>query len=435
MIFSGSASLGDFFFQHEELELLLHLVNVDSADYWLVGGCLRNLLLNLPQTDIDIACSVDPTPLAKQWAEKAGGSWFWLDRQRRQSRVLFPHGLIVDFNPLRAESIERDLELRDFTINSFALLLDTSFPKSQFIDPTSGLTDLAEKQLRACSVESFPDDPLRMLKGIRHAVTLEFNFNPQTWEQLCSLSALVGEVAGERVREEFAKILASNNVAAGIRLLDKSGVLKALFGPAGSEWNVESCVVPLEELRSQLNLLSVSDLSGVVASKQFDVSETLLFAQLLNDYSPENRLAVLHDNFRLSRRLQRIFIELETPPNFDFFVTARQIEDQRRQALLVETWEPFSVIKMLYWGVCRQQLSVALFSDLVDSFTTLQRSGRVPALLNGEQVADLLGKAVPKLIGQWQKRLKIAEIDGQIFSEVDAENWLKAKLSFDNKEA
>ncbi len=432
-MFPKMSALRSFTAQHRDLDSLVSLVGTSSTNYWLVGGCLRNFLLDLPQTDIDIACSADPTPLAKKWAEDVGGSWFWLDSKRSQSRVLLSSGLEVDFNPLKASTIKKDLQLRDFTANSLALQIDNSFPESQFFDPLSGLVDIKEKRLKACSPESFSDDPLRILKGVRHAVTLGFEFDPTTWEQLCAVVPLLGDIAGERIRDELGKILSSQDVAKGVKLLHESGILQTLLGSPGSSWNIEKSLDQIAELSSVLHSYSESDLPQFELSEQFSVRAVISFAQLLHSYSPADLPALLHDRLRFSRRLQRIFEDLQQEPAPQFFSAVEKADDERRQALLVEQLEPFSAIKMFYWGPCSNRLDLSQFKRFMASFSALQRFGRIPDLLNGKQVLAALGGIFPEQISAWQSRIKLAEINGEICTATDAENWLKNKLSFDKK--
>lgn len=433
-MFPKSSALRSFIAQHRELDSLISLIETSPSGYWLVGGCLRNFLLDLPQTDIDIACSTDPTSLAKRWATEVGGRWFWLDSERNQSRVLLPSGLEIDFNPLKASTIEKDLQLRDFTVNSLALSFDHTFPESQFLDPLSGLNHLRERILQMCSPESFSADPLRILKGIRHVVSLDFEFESNTWEQLCASVPLLSDIAGERIRDELAKTLASDHVAKGVKLLHESGILQILFGSAGDGWSIERGVDQIAELNLLLQQYPENDLLPFDLSEQFSVREIILFAKLISFYSPVNLPELLHNRLRFSRQLQRVTEQLQQDPPPGFFSTADKVADKRMQALLVEKLEPFSAIKMFYWGVCSEQFNFSRFRVLSTSFSVLQKFGRIPDLLNGKQVSAALGDVSPKQIGAWQEKLKVAEINGEISSPQDAEKWLKKKLLFDKQE-
>ena len=434
MKFPNRSALRRFFDQSPELQDLLTMIDRDTDEYWLVGGCLRNFLLDLPQTDIDIASSSDPTPLAKRWAEQCGGSWFWLNKQRNQSRVVLPGQLILDFNPLRAESIKKDQTLRDFTINSFALPLDCSFPDSVLLDPLNGLNHLNQKQLKICSEQSFKDDPLRILKGIRHAVTLGFGFEVLTWEQLCTDSGLLAKVAGERIREEFTKIFASEDVGKSLSLLEESGVLQVIFGAPGEQWNCQHICEKLILLNDKL-VLPVSDICGLEPVDQLSAREIILFVEFLKGYAPVNWPDILHNRLRFSRQLEHIVTELAKTPDLTLLNALSASQGTRLQALLVEKLNPFAALKMFYWGVCHNGFDFERIKDVMASFNSLKFYDRIPDLLNGKQVAAALQHVSQKQIGYYQAQIKLAEINGEIFSVDGAEKWLKTKLSFDNKEA
>jgi len=437
-MFSEISALTKFINQNPDLKSLFSRIQESDNDFWLVGGCLRNFLLNLPQVDIDIACSSDPTALVKAWAADVSGRWFWLDSKRKQSRVLLQNGLTLDFAPLRAQSITEDLQLRDFTINALALSLDASFPNSELLDPLVGINHLQNKQLQACSSRSFSDDPLRMLKGIRHVVTLNFNFSVETQRQIASSAQLLTDVAGERIREELGKIFNAENVIIGIEMLIDTNLLEVLLGPASSDWDKRAAVIEIGQFNKKMYAVGLSTeeaLSKIGSSELLSYRAIFLFTRLLKMYSPCDLPRLLHHRLRLSRKLQRLIIELHAELDLEMFSLAGTIEGQRRQALLVELLQPFACEKMLYWGVCRNLLTLKRFLELQESFAAEQKLGRVPDLLNGRSIAILLVDSPNTQIGEWQSRLKLAEINSEISTINEAEKWLKTKLSFDNKEA
>lgn len=427
-----------FINQHPDLKLLISDIQKSNDDYWLVGGCLRNTLLELPQTDIDLACSADPTDLSKAWAAAVSGSWFWLDSNRRQSRVLLQDGLTVDFSPLRAPSIIADLQLRDFTINALALPLNQSFPEAELLDPLDGVTHLYKKQLQSCSARSFTDDPLRMLKGIRHAVTLDFDLSAETLPQIFSSAHLLVNVAGERIRDELSKIFNAENVVKGTELLIFTDVITVLLGQAGHGWNGEAAIEELSHLSvkiQQAGLLAEDALTDFATFESFSARAIFLLARLLKCYQPRNLPELLHNRLRLSRYLQRLLEELQTEPAPELFSLVNTLEGQRRQALLFEQLNPFAREKLLYWWGFNQSLTLARIQQLQEAFTSEQKLGRIPVLLTGGLISSLLQDSPNTQIGTWQARLKLAEINGEINTSTQAENWLKGKLSFDNKES
>lgn len=436
-MFPQISNLTKFVDLNPNFKLLISRIQESNDDFWLVGGCLRNFLLDLPQTDVDIACTGDPTPLARSWCAEVSGRWFWLDSKRKQSRVLLQNGLTFDFTPLRAPSITEDLQLRDFTVNALALPLDIEFPDSEFLDPLGGSNHLQLKELHSCSQRSFLDDPLRMLKGIRHAVTLDLSISEQTRREILVSAYLLDSVAGERIRDEFGKIIASDNVVSGIELLTDTGLLEVLFGPAGLDWDSRTAINEIGHLDMKIQgvcLAKERGLSKAGTSELYSIRAVYLMARLLKKYSPNDLSVLLHSRLRLSRNLQRLLVELQTEPDSGLISLASLLEGQRQQALLVEQMQPFAYEKLLYWGVCSDRLELQCVLKLQESFIAEQKVGRIPDLLSGRLIASLLNNSSNVQIGKWHSALKQAEINGEIGTTSEAEDWLKNELSFDNKE-
>ncbi len=221
---------------HDVLLSLPHVKRLASLcrdrGAYVVGGAIRDALLDLPINDVDIISPDDPTDLAKNFARQMSGNWFWLDKDRRQSRVVFnaePNSPDFDFAPFRAPTLGQDLLDRDFTINAIAISLKTDSIENELIDPLCGIDDLRNNVLRMVSSRSFTSDPLRIIKGIRHASVLGFEPDQET---LCCMqrevTGLYG-VAEERIRQEIWRVIASKNVSRGLRLLSSSLVGNYLF--------------------------------------------------------------------------------------------------------------------------------------------------------------------------------------------------------------
>ncbi len=191
----------------------------DVADRaWLVGGAVRDAILGGEVVDVDIAFDGNVEAAARQIAADGDGHPFELSDEFSTWRVVGRDGdWKVDVAALRADSIETDLRLRDFTVNAVAVPLAGGTP----IDPTGGLHDLEAGVLRACSERSFADDPLRVLRGARFAATAGFEPDPETVELARREAPRAGEPAGERQFAELAALLAGPEPIAGLGLLDR----------------------------------------------------------------------------------------------------------------------------------------------------------------------------------------------------------------------
>jgi poly(A) polymerase len=427
-------NIAEIFHQNAALSSLVEDIERANQPFWLVGGCLRDLLLDRVITDIDICSTEDPTQLARTWAAKVHGRWFWLDADRFQSRVLLNSKIHVDFSPLRAETIIEDLELRDFTINSFALLIDSELSHGELLDPLKGQVDLQKKLLRVCSSQSFTDDPLRMLKGIRHAVTLGFDCAASTLTLMSKFSSLLSSVAGERIKDEFLKILSSECPVQGLELLVETGLLKELFGSPGDNWNHSRAFEQLNDLQMKLAQINRTiEISMSEDSRPDSLSNTTLFllVNLLQQYSPDKLPELLHKTLRFSRSEQHLVEQLiskgaEVEETFSLQEVA---QSKRAKALAVELLEPYSLEKMLYWGVCQNKFTYQQALYRHQAFVAEQKIGRVPDLLNGQEVAEIINLPYGPHIGLWQHRLKNAEIKGDFATKQGASKWLKKQIT------
>lgn len=416
------------FEKNPELQALRKLLRHNRLNAWLVGGSVRDLLLSRAVVDIDIAVDRDPTAIAQEWARKNNGRWFWLDQDRLQSRVLLANQLIVDFAPLRDATIAGDQSLRDFTINSLALSLDDEFSSHALMDPLNGLIDLEQRSLVFCSTRSIADDPLRMLKGIRHVVTLQMDLSNQALQQIKTESTAIKGIAGERIRDELGKILLTETPVLGFELMYDTGILQELFGPPTANWTPAQSFTDLQQLAQHMKAWSVDEEDGPVDNEPYSSCSLFMLATFFRDYQPNNLPDILHIRLRLSRHQQRIILSLQQEPDRQWLDRALKVASPRQKALLVEALGYFPVEQMIYWSIYRQMIPKDKVYELLEAYQNQQRLGRVPDLLDGNQLGGLLKKA-GKEIGFWQQRIKLAELTGEIGDTARAISWLKSKIS------
>ena len=198
-------------------ELARELLAGEEA--WVVGGAVRDELLERDVVDLDIACRA-PERAARAYAKRSGAAPFPLSERHGAWRVAFPDGRTVDFTPLR-DGIEDDLATRDFTINAIAEPLDGGEPA----DPFGGRADLAERVLRAVSPRVFEDDPLRLLRAVRLEDELGFRLESETERLVRAHAGLVGSPSGERIYAELMRLS-----PAGFRRAAELGLLEPLGG-------------------------------------------------------------------------------------------------------------------------------------------------------------------------------------------------------------
>ena len=197
-----------------------------DAPAWVVGGGLRDALLGRPVADLDVVTQGDPAAQAKALAIAHGASRFQLSRDFGAWRVTGGSlGVQVDVMPLLGGSLESDLARRDFTINALAL---SASGEGQVIDRHGGLDDLADGRMALVGPSALLDDPVRVLRLARIADALGFRIDASAVDAARAAAPGIGGAPGERVMEEFMRIIMAPDPGRAVRALDALGGLGAL---------------------------------------------------------------------------------------------------------------------------------------------------------------------------------------------------------------
>jgi putative nucleotidyltransferase with HDIG domain len=214
-------------------QAVLRLAAEREVRIWLVGGAVRDALLERPVHDWDFCVDRDALGLARAVADALGGAYFPLDAERGAGRVIVKDAdearLELDFAVLRGADLESDLTTRDFTIN--ALALDEH---GALIDVTGGQADLTAGRVCVTSEHAFRDDPVRLLRAVRMEAELGFEIEPQTAVWIRRDAALLTQPSAERVRDEFVCLLAIPNATAHLQRLDEFDLLPYIVPELGS---------------------------------------------------------------------------------------------------------------------------------------------------------------------------------------------------------
>jgi poly(A) polymerase len=213
---------------------LLRVADRSDRQLYLVGGTVRDCLLGRVSHDLDIAVSGQVFTCAKMLlGELGGGTIVDLSGPEDEACRVVWQKEQVDLSAFRtgAKTIEEDLRLRDFTINSMAVELGELVgenPSCRIIDPTGGMTDLQTGRVRFCP-GAFVADSVRMLRGFRLCATLGFHLTKETVEAVKKHASLINNVAAERIAYELAMIFDSPRTTGTIRQMDEVGLLAYLL--------------------------------------------------------------------------------------------------------------------------------------------------------------------------------------------------------------
>lgn len=211
--------------------------NANGYHLYLVGGAVRDQLLATKVGEWDLTTEAKPNKV-ETILYKIGAKNIGTVGKRFGTVTAIFHGEIIEVTTFRGEhysedsrkpavsfgtSLEDDLSRRDFTINAIAL----DIKQEKIIDPFSGQEGLKQKIIKAVGdpYKRFHEDPLRMLRAIRFAVTLGFAIEEETLKAIAGEKDRFAILSAERIAQELDKLLLSKKPSTGIRLLVETGLI------------------------------------------------------------------------------------------------------------------------------------------------------------------------------------------------------------------
>ena len=236
----------------ELLQQIGRVAEAEGIEAYAVGGLVRDLFLSRQTTDIDFVSIGQDSGirLAEAVSKALGGHTAHLYPNFGTAAVRIPFAglneefVVLEFVGARKESyrrnsrkpiveagtLEEDQYRRDFTVNAMGLHLSTA-RFGELIDPFGGQEDLEAGILRTPldPLQTFEDDPLRMIRAARFAAQLNFKIYPNTYAGMIAKADRVKILSQERITEELQKIMLSDAPSLGLKLLFESGILQFLF--------------------------------------------------------------------------------------------------------------------------------------------------------------------------------------------------------------
>ena len=225
---------------HELADHISAVLRHNGFQSYLVGGCVRDLILQRAPADYDVATDATPQQVSAIFPDALGvGAQFGVMLVPDPRRDPDGPALTVEVATFRSDigytdgrhpdrvvyttSAEEDARRRDFTIN--ALMMDPE--KGEILDFVGGQQDLRTGVVRAIGdpVIRFREDKLRMLRAVRFAARLGYVISPPTAVAISGMAGYIQEVSAERIRDELTKILTEGAARRGFELLDATGLL------------------------------------------------------------------------------------------------------------------------------------------------------------------------------------------------------------------
>ena len=201
-----------------DVSSIMKILENNKYEIWLVGGCVRDMLMNKSCNDYDL--TTNATPEIMQYLFHNHGYKTITTGSKHGTIGVLCNNKIVEITTYRTEqnyqshrypgsitytsSLEEDLKRRDFTMNAIAW-----HPEKGFVDPFQGIEDIKNKQIRCVGNphKRFEEDALRILRALRFHCTLHFSIEKKTDEALRKSVSLLTYISKERIRNEFNKML------------------------------------------------------------------------------------------------------------------------------------------------------------------------------------------------------------------------------------
>jgi putative nucleotidyltransferase with HDIG domain len=438
-----------------------------GAGAWFVGGAVRDLLIGIPVTDVDIAVSGDSREIARAIHRKVGGDIFSLSDRFGTWRVHADGGFQVDVSAMRGTTIEQDLSHRDFTVNAMAL----SAFENELTDPYGGEPDLHRRLLCLVSERAYEDDPLRPLRLPRLAAALGFEIDPETAAATRRHAARVSLPAAERVFAELRGLIGSDGALRGMRLLDEleltATVLPELHALKGIDQSVyhhlDAYEHTLEVLERTIELErtdyavfgehaeGVKSLLGKDLADDLTLAGGLRWAALLHDIAksetrvemPDGRVGFPGHDKRGAELVRAICKRLNTSQRFSQYVAAltrhhlrlgflvhNQPLPRRELYSYLTTNEPvevevgvLSVADRLATRGRKSEAAITAHVELAVEITGAAldyRNNPPKPLLRGNELADALGIEPGPKLGGLLAKIAEAQFVGEVSTADEA---------------
>ncbi len=392
--------------QGRALTCLVHQADQRGNAIYLVGGPVRDLMLDLPPTDLDIAVVGDAIDLAAHLAEATGGRL--VRHTRFGTATVSSGGCHVDFATARSETyeaagalptvhpstIDADLHRRDFTINAMALALNGT-AAGRLLDPANGRADLEAGIIRVLHEASFQDDATRILRAARYEARFSFRMEAATHGLIVRDLPYLETISPARVHRELARTLREAQPERALLRLAALGALRTLHPSLHFD---DELAAAFERLRE-------------IVPRAIPVA----YWPLLTWHVTPPASAPVIVRLALTRHQAGAALALmalrERPPRPGAPVS---------EAASLFSAQPAAAV----WALAAA--GVGAVRDLAYAYMTRYRSVR--PLLRGDDL-PALGVRPGKPVGEMLARLRAAKVDGEVTTRADEERFVQGSLT------
>lgn len=229
---------------HPVFEIISNTADEMGIQAYVIGGWVRDLLLNRPCKDIDIVAIGSGIDLAQLVAKKLGNNYHVNVYKNFGTAQIVYEDYDIEFVGARKESyrsesrnpivengtLEDDQNRRDFTINALAISLN-KITYGELLDPFNGVSDMNSKLIRTPLNPdiTYSDDPLRMMRAIRFATQLNYTIEQQSLASITKNKERIKIISKERISDELNKVILAEKPSVGFKILFDTGLLNLIF--------------------------------------------------------------------------------------------------------------------------------------------------------------------------------------------------------------
>lgn len=445
-------------------EILLDIGKIADATklrVYVVGGYVRDMILDKPTVDIDVMVIGDGVEFAGKVASELNDELSAV--YKKFGTALLEHNEYkIEFASARKESynrdsrkpnvefsgLEDDLARRDFTINALAVSLNSD-TLGQLIDIFNGQDDIENKIIRTplAPEKTFDDDPLRIMRAIRFASVLDFSIETGTYDAIVKMKDRLKEdsvVSQERITDEFLKILMSSKPSIGLDLLFKTGVMEIIFPEMSNLAGVDQ----RKDYHHKDVFYHTLQVVDNISQKTDNV--WLRFAALVHDIAkPPTKKFVegtgwtFHGHEELgARMMKKIFKKLRLPmsklPYVEKLVRMHlrpiplakdEVTDSAIRRLAADAGEELEDLLTL----CRADITskdTSKISRFMNNYDIVEQKIRdvqekdqlrnFQSPVRGEEIMEICNLEPSRKVGVIKKRIEEAILDGEIPNEYEA---------------
>ncbi len=430
-----------------------------GLECYLVGGYVRDLILERPTNDIDVVVVGSGIKMAEAFSKKLGRhAHLSVFRNFGTAQVKW-HGNEVEFVGARKESYQRnsrkpivedgtledDQNRRDFTINAMAVCLNAQ-RLGELVDPFDGMYDLQEGII-ATPLDpdiTFSDDPLRMMRCVRFATQLHFIIEDETFDALERNRERIKIISGERIITELNKIILADTPSRGFVELHRCGLLQLIL----PELVALDCVETRNGKSHKNNFYHTLEVLDAVAQKSNSLY--LRWAALLHDigkprskrWEPSIGWTFHNHNYLGEKMIQPLFRRLKLPLDERMKYVAKLVGLHMRPIAIADEIVTDSAVRRLLFDagddiddlmlLCEADITskneqrkknfLQNFKIVRQKLIDIEEKDRIRNFqppVDGKEIMDMFGLEPCREVGTLKTALKDAILDGKIPNEYE----------------